>query len=66
MTQLARVKSRHNRQSLNILDRLVAAETFPTPTIWVAIYPDNVRQSAYGVGRWDGGSFRPDWRDVRA
>ncbi|HEY1347195.1 MAG TPA: hypothetical protein VGF54_19580 [Streptosporangiaceae bacterium] len=40
---------------LNILDRLVASETFPTPTIWVAIYPDNVRQSAYGgwaVGRW--------------
>jgi hypothetical protein len=40
---------------LNILDRLVAAETFPAPTIWVAIYPDNVRQSAFAgwaVGRW--------------
>ncbi len=40
---------------LNILDRLVAAESLPGDVVYVAIYPDNVRQSAFSgwaVSRW--------------
>lgn len=40
---------------LNILDRLVAAESLPGDVVYLGIYPDNVRQSAFSgwaVGRW--------------
>jgi hypothetical protein len=40
---------------LNILDRLAGAESLPADVIYVGIYPDNVRQSAFSgwaVGRW--------------
>jgi hypothetical protein len=40
---------------LNILDRLVASESLPNDVVYVAIYPDNVRQSAFAgwsVSRW--------------
>ncbi len=40
---------------LNILDRLAAAESLPGDVVYVGIYPDNVRQSAFSgwaVGRW--------------
>jgi hypothetical protein len=40
---------------LNILDTLAGAESLPGDVIYVGIYPDNVRQSAFAgwaVGRW--------------
>lgn len=40
---------------LNIMDRLVGAESLPSDVVYVGIYPDNVRQSAFSgwaVGRW--------------
>lgn len=40
---------------LNILDRLAAAESLPGDVVYVGIYPDNVRQSAFSgwaVARW--------------
>ena len=40
---------------LNIMDRLVGAESLPSDVVYVGIYPDNVRQSGppgWVVGRW--------------
>jgi hypothetical protein len=40
---------------LNILDRLVGAESLPADVVYVAIYPPGVRMSAFAgwaVGRW--------------
>src|SRR5215813_1595061 len=40
---------------LNIMDRVAGAESLPADVIYIGVYPDGVRQSAFSgwsVGRW--------------